>query len=100
MISNELCDWGGDNLRITNVSGKVVAIRDTNCMYTNGGIMAEKKKMGRPATGETPLMGLRLSPQQRTLAMQVAKNAGKRPAVSTGLKILLAQYAASQAANK
>lgn len=60
--------------------------------------MAEKKKRGRPVTGETPMLGLRLSPQQRALAIQVARNAGKRPAISTGIHILLDQYAAQQAA--
>ena len=61
--------------------------------------MAEKKKRGRPATGADPMMGLRLSTQQRSIALQVAKNAGKRPTVAAGVHILLAQ-AASQLANK
>lgn len=60
--------------------------------------MTEKKRRGRPATGTDPMMGLRMSKQQRALALLAAKNAGKRPTVAAGVHALLAQYAASLAA--
>lgn len=44
------------------------------------------------------MMGLRLSKQQRAIALQVAQNAGVRPTVAGGVHILIAQ-AASQLAN-
>lgn len=92
---------------------KVCVLRDTIfSIYRikRGSAMARKKKEpvmvdgkrkgpGRPGMlGGTPMMGVRLSPQQRAIALQIARNAGKAPAVSTGIHILLDQYAASLAA--
>lgn len=58
----------------------------------------QKKRKGPAPTGKTPRISIRLSPQQRTIAMQVAKKNGRRPSVAAGVKFLLAQ-AASQLAN-
>lgn len=48
----------------------------------------------------TPMMSIRLSAQQRELARSVAVKNGQPNTVSAGVHILLAQYAATQAANK
>ena len=65
-----------------------------------GCAMTEKKKRGPKPSGRplSPMMGLRLSKQQRAIALQVAQNAGVRPTVAGGVHILIAQ-AASQLAN-
>ena len=62
--------------------------------------MAEKKnKGGRPAVdGKTQQTPIRLSQQQRRVAVMAATRAGKDPTIAAGIKYLLAQYAASLAA--
>lgn len=55
-----------------------------------------KKKMGRPATGFNRGASVRLSDQQRALALQAARLAGKKPTVAGGIHALIAQFAATQ----
>jgi len=58
----------------------------------------QRKRKGPAPTGKTPKMDIRLSAQQRAVAIQIARNAGKQATVAAGVKLLLAQ-AASQLAN-
>jgi len=62
--------------------------------------MTERKnKGGRPAVdGPTQRTPIRLSQQQRRIAVMAATKAGKDPTIAAGIKYLLAQYAASLAA--
>ena len=65
-----------------------------------GGSMTEQKnKGGRPAVdGPTKQLPIRLSAKQRETAILAATRAGKDPSIAAGIKYLLAQYAAQQAA--
>jgi hypothetical protein len=59
----------------------------------------QKNKGGRPAVdGPTQRTPIRLSQQQRKIAVMAATKAGKEPSIAAGIKYLLAQYAAQQAA--
>ena len=60
--------------------------------------MKEVKKSGRKEQRGQPLISIRLSPQQRKIARQVAIKNGRPDTVAAGIHILLAQ-AASQLAN-